>query len=412
MHARWWQWSALIVITLLILTACDSSDDGGDDSPQVDPAITEEISAQSTEDITLPTATLTPVRVSTLPPTFTPTASVTPTLTITPTHTLENFNPFGTLLYVYNGDSIVRMIGDGSFSELIITFGVGSQITDVILSPDRTLIAFIAPGNGSAREVFVSNFDGTYLQQVSCLGFSEIYSPTWSPDSASLGFIAAQAPNQPLGIYTADIAGSGNCPTDNNQQQHFQTDSTLLNEIVWHPDGEHIFYSDNGIYALNLITGETSEPYTQTLGFGSDYNLTFNPLDGNELIYITRARTSANDTLSLINVETPNNTPTNLPVLEAQSTTWSWDGTILVASASNSFTSITFPDRRSDSLQRNLNTPPQAISTSENSFAFIGLDLTDPNIQQIFAYNRSTREVTQLTTHPEGTVSDLIWIPD
>lgn len=414
MLGRWWQWSGLMVIAILVLTACDSSsDNNNNDSPNPDSAVTDEVSAQTTEDITIPTDTPTPVRLSTLPSTFTPTPSVTPTLTITPTFTPEDYNPFGTLLYVYNGDSIVRMIGDGSFSELIVTFGVGAQINDVTLSPDGTLIAFIAPGNGSAREVFVANFEGTYLQQVSCLGFADIRSPTWSPDSASLAFIGAQALNQPANIYTADLAGSGNCPVDNNQRQVVQTDSTLITEVIWHPDGERLFYSDTGIYAVDLSTGEISAPYTQTLGFGSDYGLTFNPLDSNQLVYVQRSRTTQGDTLNVINIGSANPSPSSITNQLPDFMTWSSDGENLLVSTTNSFTSIEFIGRRPTSLQRNLTFPPQAIFTNDNNnFAFVGLDPVNPAIQQVFAYNRRARQITQLTNHPEGTVSDLIWIAE
>ena len=122
------------------------------------------IAAAPTATVPLPTN-----QAPTLPATWTPSPEPTLIPSDTPSPTPEaKTEGSGHLFYIFNGDSVVRLAADGTSEELIL---VGNAPADLELSPDGTLLAYTAQGSGSAREVYVSNLDGTYTQQVSCLGF-------------------------------------------------------------------------------------------------------------------------------------------------------------------------------------------------------------------------------------------------
>jgi hypothetical protein len=92
------------------------------------------------------------VSLSTLPPTWTPIPSSTPLPTDTP-RPVEDVSPnLGTIYYIYNGDSVIAVAVDGSRQEFILNFATISYLTP---SPDGELLAFIAPGSGSAYEVWI-----------------------------------------------------------------------------------------------------------------------------------------------------------------------------------------------------------------------------------------------------------------
>ncbi|MCL4256769.1 MAG: hypothetical protein KJ043_23630 [Anaerolineae bacterium] len=192
----------MVIVTSLILVACSSASD--ETLPTRVMLPDENTIPETTQTVAqadnLPTETPIQSGLPTLPPTFTPAPTETPIPTRTPTNT--PVIQVGAILFTYNNDSIIRINDDGTGQELIITFGVGIPISDMRLSPKGDLIAFIAPGNGSAREVWIANSTGTYTQQVSCLGYADIQNLTWSLDGQALAFTASQAPNQPMDIYT------------------------------------------------------------------------------------------------------------------------------------------------------------------------------------------------------------------
>lgn len=390
-------WGLIIISMVVILVACDSG--GGEESNDI---------------AVLPTLIPTPTVFTrpTLPPTFTPTTSPTPTATVTVTPTPENFNPFGVLLYVYNGDSIVRMRGDGSNSELIVTFGVGAEIGELTLSPDGTLLAFTAPGNGSAREVYVANLDGTYLQQVSCLGFSVINHPTWSADSLSLAFTGAQAEGQGENIYSADIAGSGSCPVDNNQRMIVNLDSPSIGDIAWDPLGRQIFYSDQVIYSYDFETGETEGPYTEVSGFGSEYNLGFRPNDPGTLAFI-RPASAISIYEFATTIVSASTTGANTYARLGLDYDWFEGGQFALLSTDNRVLILDYAENDTNTLVTGLQIMGQAVFNGRTNFiSYIDVDPINPEIHQIFTYEHDTRQTTQITAHPEGTVNDIIWVPE
>lgn len=408
------RWSVLLLIVMMLAAACGGRQEEVALPTRVD------LDALATVQALTAQPTATPTRSApTLPPTWTATPS--PTMTPTnpahlPTPTPEGFIESGIIFYIYNGDSIVRMNGDGSNSQLIATFGVGLAISDLTLSRDGTLLAFVGPGSGSAREVYVINTDGTYFQQVSCLGFADVRRPRWSPDGAQLAFIAAQSETTPRGLYVASLAGSGNCPQDNQQRLVYAARGLALRDLIWDIDGSRIFFSDDAIFMLNLTSGRPSPALTQTLGFGADFNLAFDPQDPATLTYLRAVRDPRTDLTggSLFRIEIWDTsqmpTPEQISAPLAESFHWNWDGSFMLVSTR---TSIALYERRLNttrSLIPNLQIPPAAIFGPDGeTFAYVGVDPANPAAQQVFVTSRRNVRPVAITNHAEGTVSDLIW---
>lgn len=365
----------------------------------------------------LPTATR--VRTGpTLPPTFTPTPL--PTVTpidpaSVPTSTPEGYNPAGVIYYIYNGDAIMTVQGDGSSEQIIETFGVGQMLSDLTLSPDGELLAYIAPGNGLAREVYISSLDGTYRQQVTCLNYREVRNLTWSPDSERLAFIAAPESGAPSNVYSASWIGANACPTGNRQIAEVTLNSLNLRDVAYSPDGNRLFFSDNEIYALDLTTRTVSPPLTVTLGFGPDFELEFRPGDLYTLTYLRSSRNppAQEGTITIINVESINRTADIIYQESAitQSIQWGKSGNFLLVSSLDSALLFNWNSRLAKSVVTALDSSPQAVlNPAENRIAYVAPDPANPAIPQIFVTGLDGFDQTQITFHTEGTIQDMIWI--
>lgn len=406
-----------VVALLGLLAACG----GKEEDPGPVPTLIN-LDANATEmALTFVPAATGTSRIPTLAPSFTPSATftVTPTATPTlPTATPEGFNPLGLIYFIYNGDSIVRARADGQSSELIITFGVGMLIRDMSLSPSGDYLAFVAPGNGSANEVYVASLDGSYVQRVSCLGFNDVRAPAWSPDSRELAFFATQAPGDPLNIFITAIEGSGNCPVENNQRQIGELNSTTLHDLVWDPTQPRLFFSDGPIFAINATSGEVSDALTPTSGFGPDHNLIFNPVAPNQLTYLRSERDISTNTSGgqayRIDVAftTSQPTPEPLPSGLTRSIAWSNDGHLLLSSGDTSISVFDTQRASARNLLGGLLIQPRAtFSPDAARIAYVGQDPTNAAVQQVFVYDIDADTRAQVTSHPEGTVADLIWLP-
>lgn len=358
-------------------------------------------------------ATPTTSRRPTLPPTFTPTASPAPTLDPA-TPTPENFNPAGTLFYIYNGDSIAAASGDGSFNDIIVTFGVGQAITDLALSPDEQLLAYVAPGSGSAREVFISNRDGTYQQKISCLGLSQLYNPTWSPDGATLVFYGERTPDGPRTVYLADVAGSNNCPAANNQRPLAQTDSDSVTGLAWTRGGSSVFYSQPAIYRLDL-TEDIAPILYATGGLGAPTELEISPVD-QRMIYLKPALNRVNNRVAgdLVVIQNYLDEPppqlygTFAFPIGARTLAWSRDARFILATTRDSVLLVEGIAYTDQVLVDDLPRPPSAaFSPDAREVAYTDLDAN--GVPQIFILGRTGGQVRQLTRNPEGSIDALIW---
>ncbi|MEO8610443.1 MAG: hypothetical protein ABI690_21280 [Chloroflexota bacterium] len=349
-----------------------------------------------------------------LPATWTPSPEPTLLASDTPVPTPETqVEGGGHLFYIFNNDSVVRLSADGASEELIL---VGTSPADLSLSPDGTLLAYTAEGSGSASEVYVSNLDGTYTQRISCLGFSRIVKPTWSPDGKTLVFAGSQLPDGLISIYSANFAGSGDCPNGNNQHLLGQLDQNTVDSFAWNNDGSLIFFASNAIYGINALTGEMFPPLTQPTGFGPDTSPAHNP-HSPQLMYLKTKLDEKTGTkggtiyqINSAQIETPPVKELPGAPLKAQGLRWSLDGRFLAVSGERDVWLQDQQTNTSVQVVAGANFYPQPVFSPDDSLvAYVDGGATAITIQQIFVVGRDGNNKKQITFHKEGTISDLNW---
>ncbi len=407
----WW----IGIVAALIIAACQPAEPA---LPTV--ASVSDIQTQNAPTAAPPSETPTPTdtpRGLVLPPTFTPTAippSDTPIATFAPrvTATFAELTASGTIYYIYNGDSIIAQPANGGQSTLIMTFGVGKTLTDMIASPDGTLLAFVAPGNGSAREVYITSLDGTYLQQISCLGMSNVRLPIWSPDGLSLQWFAAPEADKNGQIYTATVAGSGQCPTDNGQQILVRMESTTFEGMTWNLAGDALFYTkDDALWVFDPIT-QGSTIAVAGSGFGANRLPRLSPRG--EIAFIVQRRLSsgqfAPNATILVNT-TIDGTRENFSAFFPnfiEDIRWNSDGLKLLGITAENISIRDSLDGSVDTLVENLSEPVAIFSPSNTIFAYTQKDRR--GTPQWTLMNPDTGQTRTLTQNPEGTISDPVWI--
>ena len=400
----------LVLLLILVIAACQPQ------ANNVLPTVVD-VGGTATSDAataTMATALAATNRPPTLPATWTPSPEPTLFPSDTPIPTPETKTEGGGhLFYIFNGDSVVRLSADGVSEELIL---VGNAPADLTLSPDGTLLAYTAQGSGSAREVFVSNLDGTYTQRTSCLGFSRIINPTWSPDGKTLVFGGSQSTDGPIGIYSANFAGSGDCPNGNNQRQLTQLQQNSVSDFTWNTDGSLIFFASDAIYGINAQTGEMFPPLTQPTGYGPDFSPAHNPRSP-QLMYLKTKRDEKTGTkagtiyqFNSAQIKKPPLKELGGAALKAQGLRWSADGRFLAVAGERD---VWIQDQQSNtSLQivTGANFYPQPVFSPDASMlAYVDGGTTGITVQQIFVVGRDGNNKTQITFHKEGTISDLNW---
>lgn len=344
-----------------------------------------------------------------LPPTFTPSPlpSATPTDPASvPTPTPEGFRANGTIYYIFNGNSIVELAADGSFEDLLPIPHIGQEITGLSLSPDDTRLAYIAPGAGSAREIYVTDRKGTNTKQVSQLGFSEIQPPVWKPDSSALAFIAAQGPESPRGIYVVNGDGSGLRPV-------LQLPTLEMRDLAWSLDGNWLFYSNQTLFAVNVGSGAPTDTLTQLSGYGPDIVPVHNPVKP-ELYYLKGGYDrdtgqkggvlASFDTSAMPNVAFERKgAPLYVDQLE-----FSRDGAFILIGGSEGIWVQDQTSMISPKILQGSPVPPRpTFSPDAGQVAYVNLD--GLGVPQIYVIGRQGGDITQLTFHQEGTISDLKW---
>ncbi len=350
----------------------------------------------------------------TLPPTWTPS----PEPSAIPAEAITGAMPTsaasaGSIYYIFNGDSVARLAADGSSDDLIL---VGSAPDDLTLSPDGQFLAYSAQGNGSAREVFISNLDGTYTQRISCLGFARILSPTWSRDGQRIAFGASQMPDGAVGVYIADVAGSGSCPDGNNQRRLAQIENTVLDTITWSNDGALLFFSSLGIYGLRVAEGELFPPLTSPSGYGPDFSLAHNPL-APQLFYLKTDRNDATGVTGGVMYQFSTALLTGTSVTEirgapifVRNLRWSASGRYLLIATERDILLLDQRTNTSPQIVTGTNFYPDPVVSPDDQFvAYINGGAADLAVPQIYTIRRTGEAPTQLTFHQEGTIKDLNW---
>jgi Tol biopolymer transport system component len=392
----------IIVGLIVLLVGCQPSSD-----TLVLPTVAD-MNMLATDDSATAMAIASPTR-EPLPPTFTP--SPLPSATATdpasvPTAAPAGFRANGTIYYIFNGNSIVELAADGTFEDLLPIPQIGQEITGLALSPDETRLAYVAPGSGSAREIYITDRRGTNTRQLSQLGFSVMQTPIWKPDSSALAFIAAQGPESPRGIYVVNADGSGH-------RLILQLPSLEMRDLAWSLDGNWLFYSNQTIYAVNVGTGAPTGTLTKLSGYGPDIVPVHNPVK-TELYYLKggydRNTGQSGGVLASFDTSTMPTVPFEREGarLFVDQLEFSSNGNHLLISGSEGIwvqdqTSLTSPK-----IAQGLPVPPRPTFNSDGEqIAYINLD--GLGIAQIFLIGRQGGETTQITFHQEGTISDLKW---
>ena len=403
------------ILSVSILTACQSSNE--DDI--VLPTRVQQAATQSSVDVSVsdtPQATNTYAG-PTLPPSQTPEPTLTSMIVNdahpTPTQEID----VGTIYYIYNGNSLIAIAGDGSSQEYLGPFDPPLPISDLTASPDGSLLAFIAPGSGSAKEVWISNRNTTYVQPVTCLGLPYIRNLAWSPDGTTIAFLAGQSEDSPLDVYSASWIGSGECPTGNNQQLVFAAQDKIIGSLAYHPDGDVLFYGDGseGINGFDLETESIKlSNLTQTSGYGPDFALTFNPQKPAYLSYLqsisSTALGKAEGYLNVINIV--RNDLVYSQQIPVESLQWSSDGELLLISERNRIYTYNLETGGTDDVTFDLQrfSPRAIFSPDSTSVAYIDGGQDNAQVQQIYIINTDGRNPRQITFNANGTIDDFVWV--
>ncbi|MCU0482257.1 MAG: hypothetical protein MUE54_13775 [Anaerolineae bacterium] len=397
-----------------ILVACSPTQDEALPTRVVLPDDSSSVSVSASEtEISAPTETPQQSLLPTLPSTFTPTPTETlvPTRTPSPTPVIE----LESILFVYNDDSVIRINADGTGQELIITFGVGARISDFSLSPKGDIVAFVAPGNGSAREIWIANTTGTYLQQVSCLGYSNIQQVTWSADGQVLAFLASPTDAEPMDIYTVGWQGANDCPIGNKQQQVLDRNSTAIGGLAFSADGGTLFFSDPQIYALNLTDFSLLGELSASIGFGADFSLAYSPT-ANILAYLQNNGKFINNTplgnFIGLNVATLDVVSVAFQdTIDVQKFVWSRKGDAVLQSLENRVVIAPTNGGIATTVTNEAGINPNAVFNPDESWvAYLGIDENSPNIPQLFITSATGGLPRQITFITEGEIGNFVWV--
>ena len=334
-----------------------------------------------------------------LPPTFTPSPTVTPIPidpASLPTATPVGFRADGTLFYLFNNDAIIELAGNGSFEDLLPIPHIGQHLTGLALAPNDTQLAYVAPGAGSAREVYIVNRDGSNSRQVSQLGFAEVHPPVWRPDGGAIAFIAAQSDNAPMGIYVVDI-------NTGNQQRLLELPIRELRDLAWDRTGSRLFFSNETLFVIDATTGAASNSLTWFTGFGPDFSPVHSPTSS-ELYYLKMMGNldtgQRGGVLSFFTTDALTEPMLERPGAElyVSSLEYSRDGAYLLIASDKA---IWVQDQSLQTATQIIDNMPVAprptLRPDAEQVAFIGHD--ERGVEQIYRMDRRGEQVVQLTFH-------------
>jgi WD40 repeat protein len=400
----------IVVLSLwacLLLSACQQQ------PPQVLPTVRSVESAQTEAAQTqaaLPTPTPTATARFQLPPTFTPTPLNTPTPTQAPLQSQSSNSRF---YYLYNDDSIAVVNADGSDNAIVVTLGVGQTISEYALSPDLTKIAFVAPGAGSGREVYISDISGTNIQKLSCLGYADVRGVVWTPDSTQLVFFAAPTSVDAGNIYIMQSANGQGCPNSNSMRILAPIQARDFRSMTFNRTGSLLFYAGGGeaIYTWDMVTNARARASAEP-AFGPDAAPRQNPIT-DELVFLRQQIKGAQHTGSLVRLEDSREVPeTPYQFLgdpyDALDLRWSGDGTLLLMTTAASILYLDTELNRLATLPISGLRLPEAAAANRDAIAYTAYDAT--NVIQIFIYDLNREQIHQVTQNPEGLIRSITWV--
>lgn len=358
-----------------------------------------------------------------LPPTWTPSPiPPVPTQSFLPTQEFVTVpSATGTIYYGFNGDSIAMLAADGSTDELIL---VGGKPADIVISPDEKWLAYTADDGEGVREVFAMSLETEGIPddqwyrsvRVSCLGFARVLLPAWTADTRILAFAASETVDGALGIYTAELLGSNQCPVANHQRGLVQTSFKSISGLTWSPDNTRVYFTSEALYAVEYANGLLYPPLTQPTGFGPDSSPIYRPAS-TDLYYL---KTQMNDQTRQKGGELAHIDTTDLATLPlnesrgtllfAQQIQFSRDGRLVLASGAQDVSLQNMDVGSAVIVVAGAKFTPQAIlSPDAGHIAYIDAGIGSNFVAQVWVVDRRGNNRRQLTTHEEGTIAFLNW---
>lgn len=393
-----------LLLLLLVIAACQPS--ASEPLPTL--AGSGAADAEQTPEV-ISTPSPTSVR-PTLPPTWTPEPEPTAVPTDpadVPSPTPLGFRESGTLYYIFNEQSIVELAPDGTFEDLLPIPNIGQLITDLAPALDDTQLAYVAPGSGSAREIFVTNRAGTETRQITQLGFARITDLAWRPGTNEIAFLASQAPDTPMDIYLINADGG-------SQRRLLARNSTEIRDLAWDYNGRFLYFSDDLIYAVDAGVGSATQPLTATTGFGPDTSPAHSPTD--DLLYYLKPFKDF-DTGIIGGTVTYIRTTDLLTQadeiqgaeLYASGLSFSRDGQYLLVYSDNAvWVQAQATNTAFQILQDGQTAPHPVLSPDAEEVAYVNLD--EAGIEQVYITTRLGEGPVKITEHQEGTITNLIWV--
>lgn len=362
-------------------------------------------------------ATETPLR---LPPTWTPTVPPTdaPTLTprppdpaaIIPPTALDE--PTGTIFYIYNGTTIGYVSADGTTQSVLPVPQQGERLRDLTASPDRTMMAYVAPSARNNREIYLIDRLGQG-QQVTRLGFARVFQPTFRPDGERIAFFASPNPEGPLDIYIVTPDGSG-------VQQVATTSQAVQNSLTWAANDRNVlFFTDLMLYGVDVISGARYQ-LTVNDANGAFFSARHHPTE-NFLLFMREEGRLESGFGGVIVYRLPSDQLAEFPAYQedarfagGESLHWASDGSAYLVTQPNGVLVRDWQTSRLATITDTTTITPAATFSPDGQWvAYTDTRPETPDTPQIIIARRDGSGTPRLLTdHPPGTVTTLVWLND
>jgi hypothetical protein len=380
-------------------------------------AISTERSATAAADALTVEALATPTR-RPLPETWTPSPSPEPLPTADAPAAVNVFSeasatplpPGGVIYYVYDGVTLAYARPDGSDQGVIPIPQNGSRIADLATAPDGAEVIYVGQSANNTREIFALDSSGM-VTQLTRLAFPRIISPVYRGDSQMIAFFASPNREGPLDIYVMTRDGNG-------LRRVAGTSNAVRYSLTWGAnDSDVLFYTDLQVFAIDTATNVQYE-IAPNDARGEYYSVAHHPLV-NELFFV-RFEAEFGGSYSgplIFRVLTdplqnlPNQLVDSRPG-DADEIRWNDTGSGMVILGDESVTLRLWPGGRLIDIAEGGRFAPQAaVSPDAEAVAFVYEGLEANNVPQVFlAQVVNPTEPRQLTHHPSGTISDLVWV--
>lgn len=113
------------------------------------------------------------------------------------------------------------------------------------LSPDGSMVAFLAPDDVGADQLFTANFDGTDIRRITH-GPAEASSPSWSPDGSLIAYVESNA------LFVLDVGAGESTQIPVDLVAPFAVSMSVGTQFT--ADGSSILYTGVGRYGGQLWT--------------------------------------------------------------------------------------------------------------------------------------------------------------